>query len=92
MNVPEISAVQPTTEEAALRKQMEAEFARESMYSGKAAHQLLQSLLQRNAIPKSRLQNFAEPFPRGRGKSHHDVFVRNGRQGEAIYKHPHFVP
>jgi hypothetical protein len=91
MDVPEIRPVQLTPEETALRKQMEAEFSSGGVYSNKAAHDLIKSLSARNAIPEVRIHNFTEPFPGGRGKSHRDVFVRNGCRGEAIFKSPHFV-
>jgi hypothetical protein len=92
MTVPEINSVPLTPEEAALRQQMEAELSGGGTYAGKAAHQLMTLLRARNAIPDVRIRNFTEPFPGGRGKSHQDVFVRNGCRGEAIFKHPHFVP
>lgn len=91
MNIPEIKTVQLTPDEAALREQMETEFSNGRPYSGEAACQLMKSLGARNAIPVIRLRTFTEPFPGGRGKSHQDVFVRNGCRGDAIFKSPFFV-
>ena len=91
MNVPEIKPIQLTPEEAALRKQMEAELSGDSPYSGKAARSLLESLHSRGAIPEARVHDFTEPYPGGQGKSHKDVFEKNRRQENAIVEHPHFV-
>jgi hypothetical protein len=91
MNIPEIKPIQLTPEESALRQQMEAELSGGSPYSGKAAHFLLKSLSARGVIPKVRVRDFTEPFPGGRGKSHQDVFVKNGCLGDAVFEHPHFV-
>jgi|SRR5579872_493876 len=91
MNVPEVKPIELTSEEAALRQQMEAEFSKGSGYTGKAAHALLKSLHARGVIPEARLRDFTEPFPGGRGKSHQDVFVANGSRGDGIFEHPHFV-
>lgn len=88
MSVPEIKPVQLSPEEAVLRKQMDAELLSSSRYSGKAAHGLMNSLLNRRAIPKARLRDFTDPFPGGRGKSHRDNF---GFGGNAIYERPQFV-
>jgi hypothetical protein len=91
VNVPEIKPIELTPEEAALRQQMEAELSSGSPYSGKAARSLLKSLQNRAAIPQARVHDFTEPFPGGRGKSHKDVFEKNGCRGDAIAEHPHFV-
>lgn len=91
MNVPEVKPIELTPEEAALCQQMEAEFSSGSSYSGKAACALLKSLHSRGAIPEARVRDFTEPFPGGRGKSHKDVFEKNGCRGDAIVQHPHFV-
>ena len=86
MNIPEINP-----EEADLRKQMETELSGCGIYSGKAAHALVKSLYTRGVIPEVRVRDFTEPFPGGHGKSHQDVFVKNGCLGDAIFQHPHFV-
>src|SRR5712671_7060683 len=91
MNVPEIKPVELTAEEAAFRQQMEAEFSSGSPYSGNAARCLLKSLHTRGVIPEARVRDFTEPFPGGRGKSHKDVFEKNGHRGDAIVEHPNFV-
>ena len=91
MDIPEITPILLTPAEADLRKQMEAEFSGRSVYSGKAATSLLKVLSARKAIPEARIRVFTDPFPGGRGKSHKDVFERNGCRGDAIFAHPHFV-
>jgi len=55
--------------------------------------QLLKSLVERDAIPKVRQQYWSDPeYQIGRLKtSHKGLFERNGRQGEEIYTHPHFL-
>jgi hypothetical protein len=91
MNIPEIKPIQLTSEGADLRKQMEAELSGHGIYSGRAAHSLLQSLRERGVIPEVRARIFTEPFPGGHGKSHQDIFEKNGRLGDAIFEHPNFV-
>jgi hypothetical protein len=54
---------------------------------------LMESLLERDAIPAIRWQYFAEPeLNIGYSYSHMEQFERNGTRGEAIFRHPHFVP
>jgi len=91
MNVPEVRPIQLTSEETALRQQMEAEFSSKVPYTGKAASYLLKLLHSRGAIPEARVHDLMNPFPGGRKKSHWDVFVENGRAGNGILEHPHFV-
>jgi hypothetical protein len=91
MRVPEVKPIELTPEEAALHQQMEAEFSSSRPYLGKAAHGLLKSLSARDVIPKARVRDFTEPFPGGHGKSHEDVFEKNGRHGDAIAEDPNFV-
>ena len=54
---------------------------------------LLKSLAERNAIPEVRLRYWSDPeYQIGRLKaSHKGLFERNGRQGDEIYTHPHFL-
>lgn len=60
--------------------------------SGTAAS-LMHLLLARQAIPEIRLRYFTDPkFNIGLKKSRKQVFVANGTKGEAILKHPHFLP
>ncbi len=91
MDVPEVKPIGLTAEETDLCQQMEADFSRGNLYSGKAARSLLKALQSRGAIPQARIRDFTEPFPGGRGKSHRDVFESNGCRGDAITEHPHFV-
>ncbi|NSX54812.1 hypothetical protein [Parasulfitobacter algicola] len=54
---------------------------------------LLKSLAERGAIPEARLRYWSDPeYQIGRLKaSHKGLFERNGRQGDEIYTHPHFL-
>jgi len=54
---------------------------------------LLKSLVDREAIPEARLRYWSEPeYQIGRVKgSRKGLFERNGRQGQEIYTHPHFL-
>lgn len=54
---------------------------------------LLKLLAERNAIPEVRLRYWSDPdYQIGRLKaSHKGLFERNGRQGDEIYTHPHFL-
>jgi hypothetical protein len=60
---------------------------------GAASLALMDSLVARRGIPARRLRLFTDPacFVGGRGKSHYDVFVRNGRHGAEIFRDPNFV-
>ena len=55
---------------------------------------LLTSLNERKAIPAIRVQYFIDPaFAVGlHGKSHQQVFERNGSTGLDLIQHPHFLP
>ncbi len=55
--------------------------------------QLLKSLRKRGAIPATRWQYWSEPeYQMGRLKtSYKGLFERNGRRGDEIYTHPHFL-
>jgi len=54
---------------------------------------LLKSLVNRSAIPEVRRLYWSDPeYQIGRLKtSHKGLFERNGRQGDEIYTHPHFL-
>lgn len=54
---------------------------------------LVESLLQRGAVPDVRLLYFTDPErnPGGRGKSRLQVFESNGTSGSEIYAHPSFM-
>src|SRR5437764_9741151 len=53
MDVPEIKPILLTPAETDLRKQTDADFSRNSGYSGKVAHSLLKALSARNAFQRS---------------------------------------
>lgn len=58
-----------------------------------ASRALMDSLVARKGIPRRRLRLFTDPdcYVGGRGKSHYDVFVQNGRRGSDIFRDPNFV-
>jgi hypothetical protein len=58
-----------------------------------AMHELMVSLLQRNAIPEPRMKFFTDPAYSigGHGLSRQQVFEKNGTRGDAIFRHGHFV-
>lgn len=58
-----------------------------------ALGELTESLLERDAIPKWRVDYFTDPNLNfgGRGKSRKQVFESNGTKGKAILRHPHFM-
>jgi hypothetical protein len=58
-----------------------------------AMHELMVSLLQRNAIPETRMKFFNDPtyFIGGHGLSHLQVFEKNGTRGDAIFRHGNFA-
>jgi hypothetical protein len=68
----------------------DAQRARED---GDRALALFRSLMDRDAIPEVRRRYFvdAEYNPGGRGRSRLQGFERNGRYGDDIIRHPHFL-
>jgi hypothetical protein len=64
-----------------------------AQHNGEAVCALMKSLIARKGIPELRVKWFTDPayFPGGRGKSRQQVFERNGRRGEDIFRHPHFL-
>jgi hypothetical protein len=60
---------------------------------GDAAQKLMESLLQRKAIPEVRGRFFIDPKFNiaGRGRSRAQIFEKNGTRGSAIFRHPHFL-
>lgn len=61
--------------------------------SAQAAAALTILLLERNAIPRSRIAYFIDPDCNiaGRGRSRRDGFERRGVRGDAIFRHGHFL-
>lgn len=61
--------------------------------NGELACDLTKSLIARDALPKHRTRYFTDPEfnPGGRGRARIDGFIRNGRHGNEILKHPHFL-
>lgn len=57
------------------------------------AYRLVTSLLERDAIPEQRIRYFTDPEynPGSRGSSRKQRFERNGTQGDAMLRHPHFL-
>lgn len=57
------------------------------------AARLANSILSRKVVPEIRRRYFTDPdLNIGLKKSRKQVFEGNGTQGEAILKHPHFLP
>lgn len=61
--------------------------------NGDAVCSLVEALSARGAIPQHRLRFFTDPDynPGGRGKSAKQIFEANGREGEDILRHNHFL-
>ena len=58
-----------------------------------AAAPLADSILSRKAVPEIRRRYFTDPdLNIGLKKSRKEVFEANGTKGEAILRHPHFLP
>lgn len=58
-----------------------------------AMEALVTSLLERNAVPEVRLRLFRDPeYAETRNRSPQQIFESNGTAGNAIYRHPHFIP
>lgn len=58
-----------------------------------AMESLVDSLLERKAVPDVRLKLFADPDYAETGKkSRQQVFESNGTAGNEIFRHPHFIP
>ncbi len=54
---------------------------------------LIKSLLDRNAVPQVRLRLFCDPdYAETGNKCPQQVFESNGTSGNAIFRHPHFIP
>lgn len=91
-----------TDAEAALLEKIDVRVRHDSHEEGRAAYLanrapilgLLRSLRERDGIPEERVRYWLDPeYNTGRLKSSHKgVFERNGRRGDEIYEHPHFVP
>jgi hypothetical protein len=60
---------------------------------GEAALGLMKSLIARKAIPDVRSKYFTDQDFNvgGRGRSRAEIFEKNGTDGEAIFRHPHFL-
>jgi len=62
-----------------------------AVVSSKASHELMTSLLKRDAIPEVRKSFFfTDPFPGGRGKTHLEVFESN-LGGRNLYEDSSFI-
>jgi len=58
-----------------------------------AMEPLVTSLLERNAVPEVRLCLFCDPEYAEKGnRSPQQIFESNGTAGNALYRHPHFIP
>ena len=91
-------AIELTAKEQALAWKVDFEFSKPQANEpwqpvGEAMQELMASLLERNAIPLPRRKFFTDPeyFIGGHGRSHLQVFEKNGTRGDAIFRHPNFV-
>lgn len=58
-----------------------------------AIEELVESLLDRKAVPEVRLRLFCDPeFAETGKKSRQQIFESNGITGSEIFRHPHFLP
>src|ERR1035441_4289623 len=62
--------------------------------NGELAATLMQHLMDRKAIPDSRLRYFVDPEynPKNPKASRAELFLRNARTVEKMYRHPDFIP
>jgi len=62
--------------------------------NGEAVVCLMEALLGRRAIADHRWRVFTDPDfnPTGRGRSNQQIFEKNGSGGQAMFRHPHFLP
>lgn len=60
---------------------------------GSASQKLMESLIERKAIPEVRMKFFSDPVFNigGRGRSRLQIFEMNGTRGAEILRHPHFL-
>lgn len=61
--------------------------------NGSAVRDLVKSLAARRAIPEHRRRYFTDPryYPGGYGRSRQQDFEKNGRYGDEVLVHPHFL-
>ena len=66
----------------------------QAIENGELAATLMQSLMDRKAIPANRVRYFAAPDynPSNSKASRADLFLRNARTVAAMYRHGHFLP
>lgn len=89
--------IELTEDESDLLQQIELDMARldhtQLERQGPLVLRLLQSLRERNAIPKVRLRYWSDAdYATGRVKaSHQGLFERNGRRGSEIFTNPQFL-
>lgn len=88
-----LGPVELTEEEAEIYSQISNEIDHDEWPSvADAMESLMDSLLDRNAIPEIRLKTFADPaYAETRGKSRQQVFESNGTSGQDIFRHGNFV-
>lgn len=92
-------AIELTTEEKAILGRIKfdpADIANpdEHRANGDAVIALMRSLDARHSIPTHRIRYFTDPALNigGHGRSHQQIFEKNGCSGEAIMRHAHFLP
>jgi hypothetical protein len=61
--------------------------------NGEMALKLTNSLHKRGVVPEVRVRYFVDPvFNIGVARSREEVFHQNGTSGDAVMRHPHFLP
>jgi len=92
-------AIELTAEERALLERIKfdpSDIANpdEHHANGDAVVALMKSLNGRKAIPEHRVRYFSDPsfYVGGHGKSHQQIFEKNGCRGDDILRHAHFLP
>jgi hypothetical protein len=65
----------------------------QAIENGELTATLMESLMDRKAIPENRPRYFVEPNynPNNSKASRSDLFLRNAKTFERMYRHPHFV-
>lgn len=85
---------QELLDEIVFKPAFDENFSEVTQRSCRAGAELTRTLLSRNAIPYIRLRYFTDPdLNSGKSKrSRQQMFEANGRTGDAILEHPHFLP
>ena len=85
-----------TSEEQALVDELDFEARSHDAYlaNKKPIVSLMNSLIERNAIPDHRWKHWTDPKYNLKGRvkaSNKEIFEQNGHKGNEVYEHPHFL-